>query len=118
MFLLLLRCSAIALALWSIGCQKKVSGDSSGSPPTAVDLVARGRSVYQANCIACHNNDPRLAGALGPEIAKSPLELVQSRVMKAEYPKDYKPKRSTHVMQPLPQLKDDIPALHAYLDSL
>jgi mono/diheme cytochrome c family protein len=116
---LLLRCSIVGLALlWSIGCQKKVSSESAANPSAPVDLVARGRSVYQSNCIACHNMNPRVAGALGPDLAKSSLELIQSRVMKAEYPKDYKPKRSSHVMQPLPQLKDDIPALHAYLNSL
>lgn len=74
--------------------------------------------MYQSNCTACHAPDPRVAGSLGPEIAKSPLELVQSRVLKADYPPGYTPKRKSKIMQPLPQLKDDIPALHAYLNSL
>ena len=82
------------------------------------DPVARGKSVYQSNCTACHAPDPRVAGALGPDLAKSSLELLELRVLRAEYPAGYTPKRSSKVMQPLPHLKADIPALHAYLNSL
>jgi mono/diheme cytochrome c family protein len=105
---------AAYLLLGILACQKHVTG---GAPPVA-DLRTRGKSVYQSNCIACHNANPKVAGALGPELAKVSLELLQARVMKAEYPQGYMPKRTSHVMQPLPQLKDEIPALHAYLNSL
>ena len=81
-------------------------------------LIDRGHSVYQANCTACHAPDPRIAGSSGPDIAHSSQELIEARVMRLEYPKDYKPKRSSHMMTALPQLKDDIPALAAYLNSL
>jgi len=99
----------------AIGCTQKAS-DAPADPQA--QLIARGRLVYQTNCTACHAPDPRIAGALGPDIAKSSLELIESRVLKTEYPSGYKPKRTTHIMQPLPQLKTDIPALHAYLNSL
>jgi mono/diheme cytochrome c family protein len=121
---LLLLCSLIFFA--SLGCQKTVApsvdsasgGHSEPKTQTAAELAARGKIVYQQNCTACHAPDPRMAGALGPELAKSSLDLIQSRVMSATYPKDYKPKRETKIMQPLPHLKDDVPALHAYLNSL
>ena len=95
--------------LVSSGCTK------SGGPSS--DLAARGRVVYQSNCIACHNTDPRKPGTLGPDLWGSSQELVESRVMRGEYPPGYAPKRQTHQMVPLPQLQADIPALHAYLNS-
>ena len=88
---------------------------SAGPPPTPIE---RGKMVYNTNCIACHNPDPHLDGAVGPALQGASLELLQARVMSASYPKDYKPKRSTHIMAALPYLKGEIPALHAYLSNL
>ena len=90
-------------------------------PPPAPDspsaLSARGKLVYQATCTACHSSDPTKAGSLGPEIWGSSLELLEARILRSEYPKGYTPKRNTHIMQPLPQVQKDIPALQAYLNS-
>jgi mono/diheme cytochrome c family protein len=99
-----------------LGCTGKAPESAVKDPQS--ELIARGQRIYRNNCTACHSPDPRVAGSLGPDIAKSSLELIEARVMRTEYPKDYKPKRSSHIMQPLPQLKEDIPALHAYLNSL
>ncbi len=105
-------CAAVVtLVLVSEGCTK--SGPSSAGG----DLVARGRVVYQSNCIACHNTDPHKPGTLGPDLWGSSQELIEGRVMRGEYPSGYTPKRQTHTMVPIPQLKADIPALHAYLNS-
>jgi len=100
--------------LFALGCTNK--SPEPANPKAA--LISRGKSVYQTNCTACHNSDPKLPGALGPELAGSSLPLLEARVLRVEYPQGYKPKRTTHVMQPLPQLKNDIPALEAYLNSL
>lgn len=75
----------------------------------------RGRAVYAANCIACHNNDPSKDGPIGPAIKGSSKELLQARVLSTSYPPGYKPKRETRVMPQFPFLKDDIPYLTAYL---
>ncbi|MFA6238483.1 MAG: cytochrome c [Bacteriovorax sp.] len=80
-------------------------------------LVSRGKSVYMANCTACHNSDPQLVGSIGPDIAGSSLELVMSRVVHQSYPPGYAPKRKTALMPPLPFLEKDVPAIHAYLNS-
>jgi mono/diheme cytochrome c family protein len=80
--------------------------------------VAEGRSVYVGNCTACHNPDPTLPGALGPALAGSPRALVEARVMRAEYPPGYKPKRDTKAMIAMPFLEKKIPALAAYLESV
>ncbi|MFO0689637.1 MAG: cytochrome c [Myxococcota bacterium] len=98
------------------------ASDSPAAAPadtrTPEELVAAGRSTYNANCIACHAMDPRTDGALGPALAGSPLELIEARVMRAEYPAGYAPKRATRVMVPMPHLQPKLPELAAYLGSL
>lgn len=84
---------------------------------TPEQLIARGKRVYAANCIACHNPDPRQKGGLGPDVAGSSFELLEGRVLRGEYPDGYKPKADTRVMIPLPHLENDIAALEAYLNS-
>lgn len=80
-------------------------------------LVQRGRVIYQTQCIACHNSDPKRAGTLGPDVFNSSRELLEARLMKAEYPAGYKPKRETHTMVALPHLKNELDAVHAFLNS-
>ena len=92
------------------------SAPADGRSPEA--LVAAGRAVYNANCIACHAMDPRIDGALGPAAAGSSAELIAARVLRAEYPEGYTPKRETRVMIPLPHLESKLPELTAYLQSL
>lgn len=85
--------------------------------PSHEDLVKRGRSVYMSNCIACHNQNPAQDGALGPAIAGSSHELIEARVLRAEYPPGYTPKRDSKAMIALPHLAGEIDALTAYLNS-
>ena len=81
------------------------------------ELVAAGRSVYTANCIACHNMDPAQDGALGPAVAGASLSMLEARVLRGEYPEGYTPKRPSMIMIPLPHLEPQIPELAAYLAS-
>ncbi len=75
----------------------------------------RGRTVYRANCIACHNPDPGKDGVLGPAVLASSRELIEARVLRAEYPPGYRPKRETHQMVPQPHLEAYIDDLALYL---
>lgn len=111
---LLLLCSGILI----VGCTKTAPSQSAQPEDPKAALIARGKTVYQTNCTACHAPDPKMPGALGPDVAHSSQELIEARVLRTEYPKDYKPKRNSHLMTALPQLKADIPALAAYLNSL
>jgi mono/diheme cytochrome c family protein len=77
--------------------------------------AARGRQVYQAQCIVCHNPDPAQTGAVGPALKGSSRELIEAKVLRGSYPSGYTPKRPTAVMPPMPQLADDIPPLSEYL---
>jgi mono/diheme cytochrome c family protein len=87
-------------------------------PSTDEGPVERGRRAYVANCIACHNADPAKEGTLGPAIAGSSKALVEARVMRAEYPPGYTPKRDSNLMPAQPFLKKDVPDLAAYLESI
>jgi mono/diheme cytochrome c family protein len=80
-------------------------------------LIARGKMVYQTQCLACHNSDARKPGVVGPDIAWSSQELLVARIMDATYPEGYKPKREGKAMPALPQLKDEIEGLHAFLNA-
>ena len=77
--------------------------------------ATRGRAVFLANCVACHNNDPSRDGAIGPAIKGSPRELIEARVLYGVYPPNYKPKRPTKIMPQFPFLKEEIPYVAAYL---
>jgi mono/diheme cytochrome c family protein len=78
--------------------------------------VERGRRAYMTNCVVCHNPNPNLPGSQGPPIAGSSRELVEARVLHLAYPPGYKPKRTTHAMRALPQLKDRIDDITLFLD--
>lgn len=108
--------------------QRASPSATSGKAPAVVEepvrepgpgaLIARGKQVYNSNCIACHNVNPAQVGALGPELAGASLQLVEAKVLHNEYPAGYTPKRATKAMIPLPHLERDIPAIVAYLDSV
>lgn len=128
-------CLLTGLLAVAVGC----SGDepSSGTAPSApakkptpaapttpppepveqspADLAARGRSIYMANCIACHSQDPSMDGALGPAVMGSSRELLEARVVRGEYPAGYTPKRESRVMIALPHLEPELDALAAFL---
>ncbi len=111
----------ILILFLTVSCTKKGTEDSSAkifSPLTPLQLIERGKQIFQLNCVSCHGADPLKEGPVGPSIAGSALELVEARVMRVQYPAEYKPKRTTHLMVALPHLKKEIPALHAYLNSV
>jgi mono/diheme cytochrome c family protein len=75
----------------------------------------RGRAIFVANCVACHNSDPSKDGPIGPAIKGSSKELVTDRVLRGTYPPNYAPKRQTKIMPQFPFLEPEIPYLAAYL---
>jgi len=77
--------------------------------------AARGRQVYQAQCIACHNPDPAKVGPVGPEVRGTSRDVLRAKIVDGTYPPGYAPKRATKIMQPMPQAASDIDALAAFL---
>ena len=101
------RCLA-AIALLALAC----------TPPDdhLSDLAREGEKVYQNVCIACHNGNPNLDGALGPANAGASVELLSAKMLRGEYPPGYTPKRpGSNAMPHFESLADKIPALAAYL---
>ncbi len=90
--------------------------------PEDAALLAKGKRLYLSNCIQCHNRDPNLKGSLGPEMVDAPLEVMTSKIMTGVYPQKlppgYVPKRKTKVMRKIPHLKNDIPAIYAWVQSV
>ena len=81
----------------------------------AAGNVGKGEEIFKTICSACHGPDPNKDGPLGPAMAGSPKDLVEARVLRADYPPGYKPKRDTKTMPPFPQYKDNIDDIVAYL---
>src|SRR5690606_26148281 len=105
-----------------LACKKEQgSGSTAGAPASAVatsadSQVSEGKVIYMTRCIACHNADPKLPGAIGPEIYGSSVELIRSKVLTNTYPAGYSPKRTTTAMTPFPDLANKIEAIHAYVN--
>jgi mono/diheme cytochrome c family protein len=86
------------------------------APPAAsAGDAARGRQVWLAQCVACHNIDPAQPGPVGPPVRGSSPALVEARVLRAAYPPGYTPKRDTKVMPARPDLAPSVPDLAAFL---
>lgn len=90
-----------------------------GDKLTGID---RGRQIWVGTCTQCHNKDPNVKGAIGPETVDAPLEILYAKVMTGRYPAElpvgFVPKRTTKNMRPLPQYEKDIPDIHAYIQSV
>ncbi len=102
--------AAFALGLILAACT-----EDSKVPVTGDGDPNRGKQVYLAHCISCHNSDPSKDGSLGPAIKGSSRELLEARIVRGTYPPGYKPKRESAIMQPMPHLASAIPDLAAYL---
>jgi len=86
-----------------------------------VDL-AKGKELYLAQCIRCHNADPNIKGPIGPEMVDAPLDVMKYKVATGRYPdvlpEGFVPKRTTKQMTKLPAVVPDVPSIHAYVQSL
>ena len=107
---------AVALAWVMVACSE-AGAPSTPSVPEPGKLVAEGRATYHGSCTACHNPDPRLEGVRGPPVFGSSRALLEAKLIHASYPPGYTPKRDTQLMQPLPYLAPQIPALAVFLNA-
>ena len=87
------------------------SDDADSSTP-----AARGKRIYQLNCTICHNTNPSVDGSVGPAVKGSSRELLEARILRAEYPSGYTPKRTTKAMPAQPQLAPHIDNLAVFLN--
>jgi mono/diheme cytochrome c family protein len=102
----------ICLAVFSNACTRK--SENKTEVAKAADPV-RGRRIYLANCVACHNIDPSKDGSIGPAIKGASQVLLEAKVLTGKYPPGHSPKRKTLSMPLYSYLKSDIRHLEAYL---
>ncbi len=102
------RTSALALLAALVACSNQAGQDLS-------EAARRGQRTYQNACIACHDANPNRDGTLGPAIAGNPVELLEAKVLRGQYPPGYAPKRTTRVMPVFTYLEDKLPDIAAYL---
>ena len=79
--------------------------------------IEKGRMVYFANCVSCHNNNPKKPGSIGPEIYGVSIDTLTQKIVYGNYPENYRPKKTSKIMPAMPHLNKKISNLHAYLNS-
>ncbi len=120
-------CFVLILFFLIVSCDKKVpkqevsglhlENDINNETLTLIGDPARGKAIYNLNCISCHNLDPKKQGSIGPQIYGSSKELLSKKILFGKYPKNYKPKRSGGAMPIMPNLDKEITNLHAFLNT-
>lgn len=98
---------------WALLAALLVVGACSDAAPT--NPVERGRRVYLSACTTCHHSNPTLPGRSGPALAGSSRELIEARVLRAQYPPGYTPQRNSNAMLAAPHLAPYIGDLTAFL---
>ena len=79
--------------------------------------IEKGRVVYFANCVSCHNNNPKKLGSIAPSVYGLPIDVLTQKIIYGKYPENYSPKRTSNIMPLMPHLKKEISKLHAFIDS-
>ena len=41
--------------------------------------IEKGRMVYFANCVSCHNNNPKKPGSIGPEVYGVTIDVLTQK---------------------------------------
>ena len=79
--------------------------------------IDKGRMVYFANCVSCHNNNPKKLGSIGPEVYGVSIDVLTKKIVSGKYPGNYRPKRTSKIMPSMPHLNKEISNLHAFINS-
>ena len=118
---------ALLLIMLISSCEKKsIKQDESESEPDQKKLnntiasttdIEKGRMAYFANCVSCHNNNPKKPGSIGPEVYGASIDVLTQKIVFGKYPENYSPKRTSKIMPLMPHLKKEISNLHAFINS-
>ena len=79
--------------------------------------IEKGRMVYFANCVSCHNNNPKKPGSIGPVVYGVPIDVLTQKIVSGKYPENYRPKRTSKIMPLMPHLSSEISNLYAFINS-
>ena len=118
---------ALLLIMLFSSCEKKsIKQEVAKSEPDQKKLnntialttdIEKGRMVYFANCVSCHNNNPKKPGSIGPEVYGVSIDVLTQKIVSGKYPENYRPKRTSKIMPSMPHLNKDISKLHAFINS-
>ena len=118
---------AFLLIMLFSSCEKKsIKQEETESEPDQKKLnntialttdIEKGRMVYFANCVSCHNNNPKKPGSIGPEVYGASIDVLAQKIVFGKYPENYSPKRTSKIMPLMPHLKKEISNLHAFINS-
>ena len=79
--------------------------------------IEKGRMAYFANCVSCHNNNPKKPGSIGPEVYGASIDVLTQKIVFGKYPENYRPKRTSKIMPLMPHLNKEISNLHVFINS-
>ena len=79
--------------------------------------IEKGRMAYFANCVSCHNNNPKKPGSIGPEVYGVSIDVLTQKIVSGKYPENYRPKRTSKIMPSMPHLNKEILNLHTFINS-
>ena len=118
---------ALLLIILISSCEKKsIKQEEAESEPDQKKLnnnialttdIEKGRMVYFANCVSCHNNNPKKPGSIGPEVYGASIDVLTQKIVFGKYPENYSPKKTSKIMPLMPHLKKEISNLHAFINS-
>ena len=99
--------------------QKKAEADQKilNNTVALATEIEKGRMVYFANCVSCHNNNPKKLGSIGPEVYGVSIDVLTKKIVSGKYPENYRPKRTSKIMPSMPHLNKEISNLHAFINS-
>ena len=70
--------------------------------------IEKGRMIYFANCVSCHNNNPKKPGSIGPVVYGVPIDVLTQKIVSGKYPENYRHKRTSKIMPLMPHLNSKI----------
>ena len=118
---------AFLLIMLFSSCEKKsIKQEEAESEPDQKKLnntialttdIEKGRMVYFANCVSCHNNNPKKPGSIGPEVYGASIDVLTQKIVFGKYPENYRPKRTSKIMPLMPHLNKEISNLHVFINS-
>ena len=97
--------------------EAEVDKNNQKNSVTLTNDIEKGRMVYFANCVSCHNNNPKKPGSIGPVVYGVPIDVLPQKILSGEYPENYRPKRTSKIMPLMPHLNSEISNLYAFINS-
>ena len=101
----------------SLKHEEEVDKNNQKNSVALTNDIEKGRMVYFANCVSCHNNNPKKPGSIGPVVYGVPIDVLTQKIVSGKYPENYRPKRTSKIMPLMPHLNSEISNLYAFINS-